>query len=314
MKILVADDDFIAQKMIRKILEDLGHDVLVADDGLCAWEIIQTEKVRMVITDWMMPIMDGLELCRTIRENQTDGYIFIFMLTTINESSGIIKGLEAGADDYLTKPFSRAEFAARLKTGLRILDLESSLQKANEKVLRLSLTDPLTECYNKRYLFDQLPKEIRKIRRCPRPLSIIMCDIDHFKRVNDTYGHPTGDRVLKEFSRRISASIREDFDWLARFGGEEFLVVLPETPMDEAVILGERLRCRIAETLFDMEGTFLSITASFGITGVEATDQNATLSAEDLIKMADGLLYRSKRDGRDRITGERLNFTHLGLK
>lgn len=306
MKILVADDDSISQKMIRRILEDLGHEVLIADDGLGAWEIIQTEKLRMVITDWVMPIMDGLELCRMVRQNQTNGYVFIFMLTTINESSGIIKGLEAGADDYLTKPFSRAEFAARLKTGLRILDLESSLQRANQKILQLSLTDPLTECYNKRYLLDQFPKEIRKIQRCHRPLSIIMCDIDHFKRINDIHGHPEGDRVLKEFSRRIAASIRKDFDWMARFGGEEFVVVLPETRLDQAMVFGERLRSVIAETPFDIEGTSLSITASFGITGFEATNGNVLPSSEEVIKTADELLYRSKKDGRNRMTAEKL--------
>lgn len=306
MEIVVADDDFVARGMLTKMLEKLGHSVLPAENGRQAWESIQERHARMVITDWEMPEMDGLELCRRIRQDQNHGYIFVFLLTAKDEKENLIRGLEAGADDYLSKPFHQAEFVARLNTGLRILDLETSLQEANEEIRLLSLTDSLTGCFNKRYLAEMLPKEIRRLRRFKHPLSVAICDIDHFKTINDSYGHPAGDSVLKAFAGRIQASIRSDVDWLVRYGGEEFVVILPETRLEQAAVIGERLREAIGGTPFRVGEKALRITASFGLTGFEAATADESVSPEKLIEHADTLLYRSKRDGRNRITREGL--------
>jgi PleD family two-component response regulator len=218
LKILIADDDFFSYKLLQKMLESAGHTVLIAEDGVKAWELIQQHEIRMVITDWMMPNMDGLQLCRTIRENNTPGYVFIILLTARDSKDDIITGLESGADDYLSKPFNRGELMARLKSGLRILELEKSLQQAKKEIEQLAVTDPLTQCFNKRYLNENLPAEIKRSRRYGHPLSVIMSDIDHFKKVNDTYGHLAGDDVLKKFATHVKGSVRQNLDWVVRYG------------------------------------------------------------------------------------------------
>lgn len=302
MEILIAEDDFIARSLLKNMLEASGHEVLVAEDGEEAWALIQKNDVRMVITDWMMPKMDGLTLCRTIRENVLTGYVFIIILTAKDTKDDIIIGLEAGADDYLSKPFNHAELVARLNCGQRILDLERSLQDANDKIRVLSITDPLTGCCNRRYLEENLPGEIKRARRYGCPLSLIMSDIDHFKKINDTYGHLTGDQVLEGFAKRMRASIREGVDWIARYGGEEFLLVLPDTAIAGACRLAERLRLEICENPFDCKEK-LHISASFGVSGFDPDTPEDIISPEALIHQVDVYLYQSKQAGRNRVTG-----------
>jgi len=302
MKILIADDDFMAVSFLKHMLEASGHEVLVAEDGEEAWALIQKIDVRMVITDWMMPKMDGLTLCRTIRENVLTGYVFIIILTAKDTKEDIISGLEAGADDYLRKPFNQAELEARLNCGQRILDLERSLQDANDKIRVLSITDPLTGCYNRRYLEENLSNEIKRARRYGRPLSLIMSDIDDFKKINDTYGHLTGDHVLEGFANRMRASIRKGVDWIARYGGEEFLLILPETAIAGACRLAERLRLEVCENPFDCREK-LHISASFGVSGFDTYTPKDIISPEALIHQADVYLYKSKQAGRNRVTG-----------
>jgi diguanylate cyclase (GGDEF)-like protein len=251
----------------------------------------------------MMPEMDGLELCRAIRKNTYPGYVFIILLTAKDSKDDLIRGLGAGADDYLTKPFNHAELVARLNTGKRVLRLEKSLKDANEEIRILSITDPLTGSYNRGYLMNRLPQEIKRAKRYSRALSIILCDIDHFKKVNDTYGHLVGDEVLKDFARCIRHTIRHDVDWMARYGGEEFLIVLPETEVNGATAMAERLRGKLSERVTETQDKEISITASFGVAGFAPDIPDEIISPEALIKKADKYLYQAKQDGRNRVMG-----------
>jgi diguanylate cyclase (GGDEF)-like protein len=210
-------------------------------------------------------------------------------------------GLEAGADDYLTKPFNHTELKARLNTAKRILKLEKSLKEANEAIRLLSITDPLTNSYNRGYLIQRLPQEISRAQRYGRPLSLIMSDLDHFKMVNDDYGHQAGDIVLKKFVESINGKIRQGVDWMARYGGEEFIIVLPEMDLKGASILAERLRNVVSENVIDVGETQLRITASFGVTCLDAAKITNEASAEFMIKEADACLYVAKKQGRNRV-------------
>lgn len=198
--ILIAEDDPVSRKVLEKTLTKAGYEVVSVENGKKALEILNKRFFPIILTDWMMPEMDGLQLCRLTRQNRWPGYVFIILLTAKDSKDDIITGLEAGADDYLTKPFNHAELIARLKTGKRILELERSLTNANEEIRILSITDPLTGCYNRGYLTRRLPQEIKRARRYNRPLSVVLSDLDHFKSVNDTYGHQAGDLVLKKFA------------------------------------------------------------------------------------------------------------------
>ena len=198
-----------------------------------------------MITDWEMPEMDGIALCRELRATPGKGYIYTILLTARDAIEHVVTGLQSGADDYLTKPVIEPELIARLSTGRRIVTLERSLRTANEENRRLSITDPLTGAFNRRYLTEQLPREIERAARYGRQLATVMCDVDHFKRINDTQGHQVGDEVLKWFVAQLQSGVRSR-DWVARYGGEEFVVVLPETNVANAGIGAEHLRKQIS--------------------------------------------------------------------
>ena len=301
--ILIAEDDPVSRKLLEKILIKVGNKVVSVENGQKALELFNDKFFPIVLTDWMMPEMDGLELCRAIRKNTYPGYVFIILLTAKDSKDDIIRGLRAGADDYLTKPFSHAELVARLNTGKRVLELERSLKDANEEIRILSITDPLTGTYNRGYMTERLPQEIKRARRYSRALSIILGDIDHFKKVNDTYGHLVGDRVLKDFAQCIRHSIRQDVDWTARYGGEEFLIVLPETDANGASVMAERLKSELSQRVTETQGKQISITASFGVTGFGPDTPDEMISPEAMISKADKYLYQAKREGRNRAMG-----------
>ncbi len=301
--ILIAEDDPVSRKLLEKILIKAGNKVVSVENGQKALELFNDRFFPIVLTDWMMPEMDGLELCRAIRKNTYPGYVFIILLTAKNSKDDIIRGLRAGADDYLTKPFSHAELIARLNTGKRVLELERSLKDANEEIRILSITDPLTGTYNRGYMTERLPQEIKRARRYSRSLSIILCDIDHFKKVNDTYGHLAGDRVLKDFAQCIRYSIRQDVDWTARYGGEEFLIVLPETDVNGASVMAERLKSELSQRVTETQGKQISITASFGVTGFSPDTPDEMISPEAMVSKADKYLYQAKREGRNKAMG-----------
>ena len=291
--------------LLELTLVKAGYEVVSAKDGREALTLFEKRFFPIVFTDWMMPEMDGLQLCRTIRKNVSTGYVFIFLLTARDSRDDMIAGLEAGADDYLTKPFDRLELFARLKTANRILELEKSLKEANEAIRVLSITDTMTGCYNRTYMDSHLPNELQRAVRYGRPISVVMVDIDHFKNVNDTYGHQAGDQVLKVFVETIAHSIRSGVDWIARYGGEEFLVVLPETNLDSAQLLAERLRTEVSERIISFNGKEIQVTASFGVTGLPSsqavTASLKEISHEAMINLADKCLYSAKQEGRNLV-------------
>jgi len=305
--ILIAEDDPVSRMLLEKILVKAGYEVTTVTNGREALESFSKKFFPIVLTDWMMPEMNGLQLCRAIRKNILTGYVFIFMLTARGSTDDMVAGLEAGADDYMTKPFNRAELIARLKTGTRVLELEKSLKDANEEIRILSITDTLTKCYNRTFMDEQLPKELKRAIRYNHPISLVMVDIDHFKRVNDTYGHQAGDEVLKELVRSINRSIRSDVDWVARYGGEEFLVVFPETDFEKAAVLAERLRRAISQKTIQIKEEEIRITASFGVSGFTSSTSLKEVSYEAMISLADKSLYQAKKEGRNRVIGRAID-------
>ena len=263
----------------------------------------------MLVTDWEMPEMDGVALCKAVRNMQMDGYVYALLLTARDAKEHIIAGLEAGADDYLIKPVHEPELIARLNAGRRILNLEHSLRVANERNRILSITDALTGAYNRRYLMEQLPRELERCRRYAYPLSVLMCDIDNFKQINDARGHAAGDDVLQQFAARAQKTIRSNSDWVSRYGGEEFLIVLPETGYEGALHTAEKVRNLISSTPFVTRNGDVAVTASFGVASTGLSGPDLTLKVDAMIRTADECLYRSKQLGRNRTTGDEIAVT-----
>jgi len=299
--ILVVDDDLTSIKFLEKMLIKVGHEVTMAQNGIEALDLFKRHFFPIVLSDWMMPDLNGIELCRTLRSMPDIGYVFFILLTGKDSKDDIVTGFEAGADDFLTKPVHPSELLARLKSGIRILELEKSLKSANDEIRHLSITDPLTKCYNRNYLASRLNQEIKRAKRYNHPLSIILADIDHFKKVNDTYGHLVGDRVLKRFAEWIMSSIRHDIDWIVRYGGEEFIIVLPETPLSGASIAAEKFRQIIDEQEIKVSNIKFKVTASFGVSGVDSIHYTDKLSQDTMISQTDKYLYQAKREGRNRV-------------
>ncbi len=299
--ILLAEDNPVSCKLIEKTLIKAGYDVTTAINGRHALEQFNEKFFPIVITDWMMPQMDGLDLCRAIRSSTSEGYVYIILLTARDSKEDIVAGLKAGADDYLSKPVSHPELTARLSSGIRILELERSLKKANEEIRILSTTDSLTGCFNRGYMNEHLLKEVMRSKRYNHPLSVVLCDIDHFKLVNDTYGHQIGDRVLIAFAQLIRETIREKIDWAVRYGGEEFLVVLPETEFNRSGHTAERLRQAVSQMEIEEHNKTIKITASFGATGFDTNTDDEKISPDAIINRADEHLYKAKMTGRNRV-------------
>jgi diguanylate cyclase (GGDEF)-like protein len=306
--ILLAEDDPISRQLFEKTLAREGFQVTTVENGRKALELFRKQFFPIVLTDWQMPEMEGPDLCQAIRKENPSRYVYIVILTSKGSKDDIISGLGAGADDYLTKPAHHAELVARIKTGIRILELEKSLKDAVDEIHLMSITDPLTGIYNRGYINQRLPQEINRSIRYNHELSLLMCDIDHFKTVNDTYGHMSGDIVLKGFTKSLTGSIRQQVDWAGRYGGEEFLVVLPETGLEGAMVLAERIRQTVETTPIQTSGNAIQITASFGVTSFSATGWKQSISPELILQAVDSLLYEAKDEGRNRIKGRPLLF------
>jgi diguanylate cyclase (GGDEF)-like protein len=300
---LLAEDDPVTRMLMTRFLKKAGYEVDAVANGSDALDRMTQRYYPMLVTDWEMPEMDGVTLCTAVRNLQLDGYVYALLLTARDAKEHIIAGLEAGADDYLIKPVHEPELIARLNTGRRILNLEHSLRAANQRNRILSITDALTGTFNRRYLMEQLPREVERCRRYAYPLSVLMCDIDHFKQINDAHGHAAGDDVLQQFAARAQRSIRSNSDWVSRYGGEEFLIVLPETSHEGAVAVAEKIRTLVAATPFATRGGDARVTASFGVASTGPSGPDLTLKVDALIRLADECLYRSKQAGRDRTYG-----------
>jgi len=304
--ILLAEDDPVTRMLMTRFLKKAGYEVDAAANGSEALDKMAKRYYPIMVTDWEMPVMDGVALCKAVRSMQMDGYVYALLLTARDAKEHIIMGLEAGADDYLIKPVHEAELIARLNAGRRILNLEQSLRAANERNRILSITDALTGVYNRRYLMEQLPRELERCRRYAYPLSVLMCDVDHFKQINDLRGHAAGDDVLQQFAARAQQSIRTNSDWIARYGGEEFLMVLPETTHEGAVNAAEKIRTQISLTPFSTLTGDVMVTASFGVASTGPHGPDPALSVDAMIRIADECLYRSKNGGRDRTCGHEI--------
>jgi two-component system, cell cycle response regulator len=304
-RILLVDDEPTQRLIMARLLKRAGYEVETAGNGREALAKLEAGEFQLMITDWEMPEMDGIALCSAVRASQNKGYVYIILLTARDAIEHVVTGLQAGADDYLTKPVIEPELMARLNTGKRIVTLERSLRMANEENRRLSITDPLTGAYNRRYLMEQLPREIERATRYGRPLAVVMCDVDHFKKINDTHGHHIGDEVLKWFVGNLNKTVRHS-DWVARYGGEEFVVVLPETNVINAAVAAEHLRSQVAVEPFIAGSTRFPVTASFGTSGWKANvPDDSTLDA--LMAKCDAGVYASKAAGRNRVTTEAMD-------
>lgn len=300
LKILVVDDERIARRIIEKTLNRLGHEVTLASSGEEAWDLIQRETVRFVITDWNMPGMDGVQLIKKIRATMLPGYVYIILVTSNSKNEDVVEGLYAGADDYLTKPFNPAELEARVAVGERLLNLEDGLMQANNQLEKLAMVDSLTGLLNRRAIYKFTRGELERARRVLEPLSVIFLDLDEFKSINDTYGHLAGDEALKLVAQTIKERCRT-YDGIGRWAGDEFLVVLPGIALDDALKTAKRILGGIAGTPLALpNGGMFHITASAGVTTLNQTSHSQTF-LDDLIQKADEALYRAKEGGRNRI-------------
>jgi diguanylate cyclase (GGDEF)-like protein len=305
--VLIADDDRLQRTILADTLKESGHEVVAAEDGRQAIEIFKSGYYPIIITDWMMPNMSGLDLCRTIRENYQDHFTYIILQTSLDSKEDVQTGMLAGIDEYLVKPVNPTELAMRLATAHRVLQLEQTLRQSLEEALQLSTTDSLTHLYNRGFLDERLPIEVKRAFRYDRPLSVIFSDIDHFKFINDTYGHQTGDEVLKSVAGRIKTNVREEVDWLARYGGEEFVVILPETDIDGAMVVANRLKNAVAGTPIFVDAEKIDVTASFGAASFYPKGKpDPGKMALELLGKADRCMYAAKEMGRNRCEGTRL--------
>jgi two-component system, cell cycle response regulator len=301
-RVLIVDDDDLVLERLTALVHQGGYEVHTARSGAAALRILAETRCQIVLTDWSMPDMDGLALCRRLRQRENEGYIYILLLTIRSSRSDIVAGLAAGADDYVIKGATSEELLARIAVGRRITNLERSLRTSNRENRRLSVTDALTGVRNRRFLMKYLPREQERARRGEKGLAVLSCDIDHFKRVNDDFGHEAGDAVLQEFTKRAGSCIRQTTDWIARSGGEEFVVILPETDLILASGIAERLRQVVAADAIPTCSGPVIITVSIGVSALATEHVPSEASVADLLRAADRGLYESKRSGRNRVT------------
>jgi two-component system cell cycle response regulator len=300
-RLLLAEDEPTQRLLLERQLKNAGYIVETANDGEEALRKIINGQFQILITDWDMPGMDGATLCRRVREANLPTYLYVLLLTSHATTADVVTGLEAGADDYVRKPPVPAELIARLTAGKRIVQLEQSLREANARIQLMSVTDSMLNIFNRRYLNEQIVREVERARRYDHPLSAVMTDLDRFKRINDERGHAAGDEVLVRFAELAKSAIRQ-CDWMARFGGEEFVIVLPETTMAGAVATAEKIRALCCAEPFSTSNGQLMVTASFGVAELHAPHSPAEAAAATLLREADAALYTSKHEGRNRVT------------
>jgi two-component system cell cycle response regulator len=296
MRILIAEDDFTSRTMLAGVLKKKGYDVVVTVDGAEAWDALRKpDAPALAVLDWMMPEMDGVEVVRRVRALQAERPPYIILLTAKGEKADIISGLGVGANDYLAKPFDPGELHARIEVGRRMVEMQAAVSDSRDALAHQATHDPLTGMLNRRAILERLREEFARVRRHGDFLAVGICDVDHFKRVNDTHGHQTGDEVLCELTRILRKSIRE-YDSVGRIGGEEFLVIFPmKAGMNCTTIFG-RLCAKVAESGFTTRSGVLSVTVSIGVACVAIKS-----TADELLAAADAALYIAKNEGRNRV-------------
>ncbi len=301
MKILIADDDVVSSFMLQRTLESWGYAVTVASNGVDALQALQEpDAPNLMILDWMMPGLDGPEIIRRLRQQNNDRYDYVILLTARDQQGDIVEGLEAGADDYLRKPFDQDELRARLRAGQRILDLQARLVEAKEELRIQATQDLLTQLPNRRSILKRLSEDAARCHREQLSLGVLMVDLDFFKKINDTFGHAAGDEVLRTASDRMRAQLRK-YDTIGRFGGEEFLVVLPNITHAGLLAVAERIRVSFSEHPILAAEHCIHCTSSIGASLHLPGDD---LDTQSLIHKADMALYRSKASGRNRVSAD----------
>jgi len=309
MLVLVADDDTSCRLVARAAVERLGHECLAAEDGEKAWELLTERAVDVLVTDWMMPGLDGPELCRRVRSSDEHGYTYIIIATGRSERDDIIAGMQAGADDFLTKPLDPFDVQTRLIAATRVTALHRQIAEFRDELERLNAalgvqarTDPLTRLGNRLRLHEELEAAHARARRYRRPYSVAICDIDFFKKYNDTHGHLQGDEVLRRVAASIAGQCRTN-ERAYRYGGEEFIIIYGEEALAGATVAGERLRSAVEELAIPQGNEPAVVTISVGIA---TWDPANARDADMVLKEADAALYEAKDAGRNRVIGRDL--------
>ncbi len=299
-RVLLVDDSVALRSQLRSILEKAldSAEFVEASDGLQGFKLLAEYRPDLVVCDLVMPSFDGLKFLALRATRPELGQIPVIMLTAEDDPNRKVEVLDRGASDYVTKPFNEKELVARVRVHYRVKALQDQLREANMRLETLAVTDGLTGLFNRRYFDDLLLSEVRRTLRYKMPLSLILIDLDHFKQVNDTHGHPMGDEVLRNTGRVVLAKVRTT-DVAARFGGEELSIILPQTNLAGALELAERLRKLIGEAAHTLGGVTLRKTASLGVATFDGS--GPPLGPEELVKRADQALYKAKQSGRDRV-------------
>ena len=297
--VLLAEDDPVFRHLITSWLRRWSYSVVAVDNGLDAWQALQQQNApQLVVLDWMMPGMEGVELCRQIRSHAMGIYRYILLITAKDNKNDVVAGLEAGADDYLTKPFNVEELRARIRTGKRILQLQDELLKTQEALQFQAAHDPMTGLWNRGAILDLLRRETQLQNRTGKPFGVMMADVDYFKKINDSFGHLVGDAVLREVARRLATGVR-GYDYIGRYGGEEFLIVVSACDVPELAGSAERLRVCVAREPIQTTAGAVSCTISIG--AAVASQTANSLDYESVLRTSDTLLYQAKANGRNRV-------------
>ena len=303
-RLLIVDDHEDNVELLKARLEARGYEIVTATDGQQALDAIARQPPDLILLDVMMPVVDGIEVARRVKADASLPFIPIIMQTALDATESKVEGLDAGADDYITKPINFAELEARIKSLLRIKALqedlsqrERQLAEMNDRLRHMSQTDALTELDNRRYIEERLTEMFGHAARFGEPLACVMCDLDRFKPVNDTHGHQAGDAVLRQFARILRHEARE-IDRVGRYGGEEFILLLPGTTAEAATVFAERVRAAIEACTFTFTGGSIRMTMSCGIASWPHPE---IASSDALVKAADDALYVAKETGRNRV-------------
>jgi two-component system cell cycle response regulator len=296
-EVLVVDDSPFYRKLVEHVLSSESCSLLFARDGAEAMKLFEQHSPGIVITDWMLPDFCGFELCQRIRSDNARPYTYIIVMTSNAEKDNLIKGLQAGADDYLTKPFDPAEMLARIGVGRRIINLNRELAAKSLMLEEMARTDPLTGLPNRRAIEEWAARQVRGAARHGFPLWVVVGDIDNFKSINDTFGHDAGDIVLKTFADVLKKNTRAS-DICGRLGGDEFLLVITHAEGEQVELAANRFRQQFAELSFPLHGQTVCVTASFGAAGM---DSDKPQEFGVLVRQADQMLYEAKRSGRNQV-------------
>jgi len=297
MHILIADDDPVSRRLLQGTLTRLGHEVIAVSDGTAAISgLLSPDGPRLAILDWMMPGADGLAVCREVRR-RPEPYVYVVLLTARDKREDMVAALDAGVDDFLTKPLDSSELRARLHSGERVLALQERLLETQAALRHQATHDYLTGLWNRRMILEELTRQLNRAAHEGRPFAVAIADLDHFKQINDTHGHGTGDAVLLTAAQRIRSVLR-DYDAVGRLGGEEFLLLLPGCDNEGAWQIAERARAAVAAE--PMGGPVVPIPMSLSL-GVAAAKVGTRADATALIEAADAAMYRAKANGRNQV-------------